>query len=352
MQFTKAIVILFLGIAAAQAQVASAPASQETDPVPHAGDAADDPCIWMHPSDSALSTIIGTDKEGGIAVYGLDGKQLQYLPGGRLNNVDIRYGFTLGGAPTDLVVASNRTDNSLAVYSVDPGTRALRPAGSIKTGMKLIYGLCMYRSAKTQRYFVFVNSEKGEVQQWELGETSGSVTGTRVRSFSVGSQTEGCVADDDAGFLYIGEEKKGIWKYGAEPDAGNNRTPVDSMKPSGHLSPDVEGLSIYYGQGAKGYLLASSQGDNTFAVYDREGKNAYIGSFQVTASSTVDAVTGTDGIDVLNASLGGTFGNGIFVAQDTANDGANQNFKLVKWDDIAQRMVPPLAVEPARTPRP
>jgi 3-phytase len=41
----------------------------ETTPVSHSGDAADDAAIWVNPSDPARSTIIGTDKLGGIAVY-------------------------------------------------------------------------------------------------------------------------------------------------------------------------------------------------------------------------------------------------------------------------------------------
>ena len=39
-------------------------ATVETEPVPHSGDSADDPAIWIHPTDPAQSTIIGTDKHG------------------------------------------------------------------------------------------------------------------------------------------------------------------------------------------------------------------------------------------------------------------------------------------------
>src|SRR5262249_44232403 len=72
-------------------------ATVETDPVPQGGDAADDPAIWINPNDPAKSTIIGTDKMGGLAVYDLSGKQIQYLPDGRMDNVDLRDGFKLGG---------------------------------------------------------------------------------------------------------------------------------------------------------------------------------------------------------------------------------------------------------------
>jgi hypothetical protein len=39
-------------------------ASTETDPVPHDGEAADDPAIWVHPKDPGKSVILGTDKKG------------------------------------------------------------------------------------------------------------------------------------------------------------------------------------------------------------------------------------------------------------------------------------------------
>jgi myo-inositol-hexaphosphate 3-phosphohydrolase len=37
----------------------------ETQPVGHGGDAADDPAIFVHPTDPARSAIIATDKKGG-----------------------------------------------------------------------------------------------------------------------------------------------------------------------------------------------------------------------------------------------------------------------------------------------
>ena len=68
-------------------------ATVETEPVPSKDDAADDPCVWIYPTAPSRSTIIGTDKKDGLAVYDLAGHTLQYLPDGRLNNVDIRVGF-------------------------------------------------------------------------------------------------------------------------------------------------------------------------------------------------------------------------------------------------------------------
>jgi 3-phytase len=311
-------------------------ATVETEPVPHDGDAADDPAIWVHPTDPARSVIIGTDKRGGLALYDLAGRQLQFLPAGELDNVDLRTGFSLGGRPVTLVTAGNRTDNSIAIYRLDETSRRLVEVAvrTLHPGVAT-YGSCMYHSRRTGRHYYIVTSKTGAVEQWELYEHAGGVDGRRVRGFSLSSQTEGCVADDDPGFLYLSEEATGIWRYRAEPDARDSGTLVDRTRGAGHLSGDVEGVTIAHGVLGSGLLIASSQGDSTFAVYRRKPPNHYVGSFKIQADG-VDGVQHTDGIDVTTTSLGAAFAGGVFVAQDGRNPGTNQNFKLVHWPQIAR----------------
>ena len=85
----------------------SVPASLETAAVAGAGDAADDPAFWRAQA-PAQSRILGTDKKSGLYVYTLDGGTAQYLPAGRMNNVDVRYGFEAGAQTVDIAVASDR----------------------------------------------------------------------------------------------------------------------------------------------------------------------------------------------------------------------------------------------------
>jgi 3-phytase len=313
----------------------SVSATVETDPVPHGGDAADDPAIWVNAADPSKSTIIGTDKQGGLAVYDLSGKQLQYLPDGLMDNVDLRDGFMLGGQKTAIVTASNRRDNSIAIYKVNPQTRLLEPAAArvVKHGIN-IYGNCMYSSAKNGKLYYFGTSKSGDVEQFELFDNgSGKVDAKSVRRFKVGSVVEGCVADDELGHFYVAEEAVGVWKYGAEPDAGTTRTQVDKTG-SGHLVADVEGLAIAYGADGKGYLMVSSQGNYSYVVYRREGNNEFVKKFRVGNGSAIDGAEETDGLDVTTANLGPAFPNGLFVVQDGFNDKGNQNFKLVPLQAI------------------
>ncbi|MCI0662623.1 MAG: phytase [Acidobacteria bacterium] len=305
-------------------------ATVETDPVPSGGDAADDPAIWINPADRAQSTIIGTNKQGGLAVYDLKGKQLQYLRDGQMDNVDLRDGFKLGGKTVTLVTAGNRADNSIAIYQVNPQTRMLEQAAARKVKHELqVYGSCMYRSVKSGKFYYFATSKSGDVEQWELIDNgSGKIDARKVRNFKVGTTVEGCVADDELGHFYVSEEAVGIWKYGAEVDAGTNRTQVGKVG-DGHLYADVEGLTLAYAGDRKGYLLASSQGNNSFVVYRRENDNQYVKKFIIGSGGGIDGVEETDGIDVTTADLGAAFPHGVFVVQDGRNDKGNQNFKLV-----------------------
>ena len=311
-------------------------AAYETEPVPTPGDAADDPAIWANPADPSKSTIIGTDKRRGLAVYDLTGRQLQFLSDGQLNNVDIRYEFPLGGQRVALVTAGNRLDNSIAIYRVNPKTRLLENVTARKVTTLEAYGSCMYQSAKTSKTYYFVDSKQGDVEQWELFDNgAGKVNARRVRSFRAEAPTEGCVADDYHGCLYVGLEDSGIRKYSAEPDAGSSFTVVDTTGQDGHLSPnDVEGLTLYRRDDGSGYLIASNQGRNNFVIYQRNGNNEYVGTFEIAEGNGIDEVTHTDGIAVTSSPLGSLFSHGIFVAQDHENGGRNQNFKLVPWQRI------------------
>ncbi|MCE7985132.1 MAG: hypothetical protein DYG89_28500 [Caldilinea sp. CFX5] len=328
----------------------TAPATVETTPVPNSGDAADDPAIWVHPTDPALSTILGTDKLGGLAVYDLQGRQLQYVTDHKVNNVDLRDGFPLGGQSITLVAGSSPADRSIALYRINPTTRLLEPVAArpLISALPLQAGACMYHSPHSGNYYVIINDEtRGDVEQWELFDNgAGAVDAKLVRAFSVGYQTEGCVADDALGHLYIASEDVGIWKYGAEPDAGTEHTLIDSVGGGGRLTADVEGLTLYDAGNGDGYLLASSQGSNQYVIYERAGNNAYVTTFAIEASTTVDKVAHTDGIDVISTPLGSAFPFGLFVAQDDFNDGANQNFKLVPWEAIAYASWPSLRIAP------
>jgi 3-phytase len=258
--------------------------------------------------------------------------------------VDLREGFRLDGRDVALVAVSNRTYKSLGIYRVDAQARRLVNVaeGVIEVGLGDPYGLCMYRSAKSGETYVFVNDSDGRFKQFKLLATANKVRAELVREFALESQTEGCVADDANGALYLGEEDVGLWRYSAEPDGGTARTSIDTTAEGGHLTADVEGMGLYLQADGKGWLVVSSQGSNDYAVYRREGANEYVGRFSVVANdaSGIDGISETDGLDVSSANLGGAYAQGIFIAQDGRNitPAERQNFKFVAWEKIARAM--------------
>jgi 3-phytase len=322
-------------------------ATMETDPVTGRDDVADDPCVWVHPTDPSLSMIIGTDKDEnspGLRVYDLDGNQVYTTDNEKANNVDIRYGMKLGGKKVDIVTTGLRVSNTLGIYKIDPDSRSLSSvsARQITLGIE-VYGSCMYKESTTNTFYAIVNDKKGNVEQYRLFDNgSGLVDAELVRTLKLPGQLEGCVADDILGHLYIGEEDRGIWKYGAKPGGLGKGVLIDSIGP--HLAADVEGLTIYYSGKSTGYLIASSQGDNTYAIYSREGGNKFIGRIAIVDSENIDGTSETDGIDVCNMNLGEKFSNGIFIVQDDVNDKGKQNFKVVPWENISSSFDPPLTI--------
>ncbi len=363
---------------------------------------ADDPAIYLHPTDSSKSLVVTAVKDGGLRVYDLGGNLVQEINPGRIryNNVDLLYGFELGGETMDLAIATDRRNDKIAIFAINPdasrgsyltditdpnlGTlfqmAPFEPPYSASS--RSAYGLATYRSPVTHDAFVFVNRRQtGDVVQLELFDLGNGTIGVEpVRNFTVplpagaptrtNPQLEGMVVDQETGFLYIGQENVGIWKYQAEPNGGSTGRLIDRVKAIGgsNLTDDVEGLTIYYGADGTGYLLASSQGDNTFAVYSREGNNDFLGRFAVGPNGSIDGVQGSDGADVLNVPLGPNFPYGLFVTQDGDNlprvlveddgelENISTNFKFVPWENIATAFANPLNIDTSsynpRTPQP
>jgi 3-phytase len=320
-------------------------AAGETDPVPSDGDAADDPAIWVHPTDPAQSLILGTDKRSALMVYDLSGKQLQAAGRGcEPNNVDVLYGFDTGdGRRIDLAAASARgpQHRGVKVWAIDPQrlrVEDVTDGGAIRVfGGSTPYGICTYHSFKSGRAYFFVTSADGHIEQHEMIAQNGKVAARKLRSLKLSSTTEGCVADDERGIVYFAEESRGIWRTGAEPDASSAPVLVAKVGENG-LAADVEGLTIYSAAGGKGYLIASSQGKNVFKVYRRDGNNDFVCTIDPKKGSppnSIGDVEDTDGIAVSNRPAGPKYSKGLLVAQDGHNEKRRQNFKIFRWEDIA-----------------
>ncbi|MER6319826.1 phytase [Streptomyces sp. NPDC001581] len=317
---------LALPAAPAHAAAVSVTATVETAPVSHSGDAADDPAIWVHPTDPAKSVVVATDKKGALEVYDMTGARIQRITGDYGNNVDLRGNIVVSA--DDEAADGN---GAMHIYRIDPATRQLKRLKDVPTEVTA-HGICLYTSPASGKLYAFPNSTSGRVEQWELAVNGDAVTATSVRLWDAGSAVEGCYADETTGKLYLGEEDVGVWVYGAEPTAGTSRTKLDSTGSGGHITADTEGITA-----AGNRIYVSSQGSNDFTVYDRTTR-AYLGRFSVSNGTAADDCEDTDGIDATAANLGPAFPQGVFICQDGSNGApgtsGNQNFKFVPLQRI------------------
>lgn len=310
----------------------------ETAAVASARDAADDPAIWRHPDDPGRSLIVATDKQAGLHVYDLAGADRFFLPARRVNNVDLRADVTVAGGPAVLVGASDRSDPAqaaIALFTLDGAAASLAPLASLPAGTGEAYGFCLYRRARDGQTFAFLVDKDGTVRQFAMDLASGAPAARQVRSFKLATQSEGCVADDRTGQLYVAEEDVGLWRISAEPDGGD-RPEVFASVDGIRLVADAEGLAIAPRGATGGWLVVSSQGDSAYALYDLESR-AFAGRFRV-AAGRLGATSDTDGIEINLGDFGPGFPGGLMVVQDGDNAPLAQNFKLLSWADVRKAL--------------
>jgi len=312
-------------------EIAEVQPAVETAPMLGLGDQADDPAIWVNPLDPARSLILATNKDTGLYVYDLEGGELQFLDVGQVNNVDLRF---------NLAVASNDEVGGLSWFRVDAQTLVVSHLGDTPVAQPEPYGLCAGILGDT--YTVAVTYKDGLVELWSVPETrQGDIAPVLARTVQLQSQLEGCVFDDAAGRLFIGEEERGIWTLDLG-DAAAQPVLVDEVGAPSGLAMDVEGLTIWNPGEGDGFLIASAQGKDRFVIYDLDPPHAPRGMFRIvdTDDGAIDGTSNTDGIDATAMALPG-FPEGLLVVQDDANPtrSRDQNFKLVSGSEIARATI-------------
>ncbi|MFJ4693134.1 phytase [Streptomyces sp. NPDC088766] len=319
---------------------------------------------------------------------------------GRYNNVDVVQGLKLSTGRADLAVTTDRGNDRLRIYRIDPASPG-RPLSDVTdpaaapvfsadqaeiNEQRTAYGLATWTDRASGRTYALVSRrERTTIALLELTPKAGGRVGYRkVRTLNLPSsfrlpngtswspcaepgelpQVEGMVVDPANGTLYAGQEDVGIWRMPAALD-GTPRL-VDTVREYGvpgtydeateecvsgadpgyggtRITADVEGLTLVTEADGDGHLLASSQGDDTFAAYDRERSddNEYEGGFRVAATATgPDGSEECDGAAALNAPLGRRFPGGLLVVQDghddagAAEDRTATNFKFVDLREV------------------
>lgn len=310
--------------------VQAVPSAVETEPMAGVGDRADDPAIWVSDTDDQPSLILGTNKDEGLHVYDLSGKELQFLNVGAINNVDVRGRYAVAsndevGALTWFVISRNAEVPVLHIGNT--------PVQSVEP-----YGVCLGQD--DDGLISAITYKDGLVEFWRADQSKDAdISATLESTLQLPSQLEGCAFDETQNLIFIGEEAFGLYAY-AYREADAEPRIIDSIAASNGLVADVEGVSVYFKPNG-GYIVASAQEADRFVVYDRLPPHAPRGIFTVAegASGGIDAVSHTDGLDVVAAPLPG-YPKGLLVVQDDGNprSGVDQNFKLVDWQVVSDAL--------------
>lgn len=298
---------------------------RETAPVFDQGD-SDDPAIWVNPADPRGSLILGTYKEGGLGVFDLSGRMLQFLGDAELNNVDL-----VGNR----AFATNRKDNTVVVYAIDPASRRIEIIASLPVDFEL-YGLCAGLDGNG-KVRVVLPTKTGAVHFYEVREAGRNrINFVPDHVHQLATQSEGCVMAGSR--VFVSEEDAGLWSLPVDPSDAAAPALLDQVDSrGGRLAADVEGVTVMHAEEGD-FVLVSSQGNDKFLVFDLEAPHGYRGKFEVKASATVDKVTETDGIAAMAGDFGDGLGHGMIVVHDDADDSAGTNFKIVSWRDVAREL--------------
>ncbi len=331
-------------------------ASGATEPVPAD---PDDPAIWVHPTDSARSLVLGTDKvaaSGGLHVFGLDGVRRQVIgPLDRPNNVDVEYGMIGPGGVFDIAVVTERLRHRLRVFRIPADGGALLdlapeglPVLTDATGEAAEpMGIALYRRAGDGAVFAIVAPKLGGatnyLRQYRLEFEAGTLRAREVRRFGHFSQRgpepgepgeiEAVVVDDELGYVYYADERFGLRKWHADPDHAEAGREL-AVFGLDHYLGDREGLALYRRPDGSGFLVSSDQvvGGTRLMLYPREGAHGMPHDHPLIAAVPTVADE-TDGLDVAGRPLPG-FAGGLLVMMNSSA----RNFLLFPWDAVASRL--------------
>ncbi|MEJ2857817.1 MULTISPECIES: phytase [unclassified Saccharothrix] len=314
---------------------------------------------------------------------------------GRFNNVDVLSRVAVGGVRRDLAFVSDRGRDRVRVYEIDargsaagagvvrdvtdPAARPVFSASEEEVDEQhTAYGLA---AGQVDRTPVVVVNRRNEtrVALLHVVPAAGGTVGTRVVSTvdlpatfplpdgttwtpcgepGEGPQLEGMVVDSPNRVLYAAQEDVGIWRIPLTATGFGTPKLIDRVRSFGvpqtydpeteecsvsgadpgfggtHLEADAEGLTV-----GGDHLVASSQGDSRFVVYERTGRNRYLGEFIVGAGDGNDSVEHSDGAQLVTADLGDEYEEGLLVVHDgertpAVGDLATTGFAYVSWEDV------------------
>lgn len=312
---------------------------------------ADDPAIWVHPTDPSRSLVIAALKEGGVAVFDLKAKTLQRLPApkppreddkpGRINNMDLILGFNLNGQKVDLALGTDRGLDQVRMYRINPNYDTNNPPITDVTASNIpwvfnknqdevnkqatAYGIATAMLPSGSAVGFITQRNKPRLAKLEFFATNDGKVSYKVlkhidfpKQFTLpngktwttcdkrdgeGGQFEGAVIDVKTGWVYAAQEPVGIWRMKLD---GSGATLVEKTKSFGvaYSREYNEKKKSYSCDTAKnasspyaGRIEADSEG---LTIYDDGNKRYLMASGQGNSMFHIYDIRGNDPVYVGN----------------------------------------------------
>jgi 3-phytase len=261
-----------------------------------------------------------------------------------MNNIDVAYGFPLGGETIDIALATDRNEEKIRAFRL-PEMTPIDNGGIAtfegETDDRRAMGLAIYTRPSDGAFFAIVSRKFGAsgsyLWQYLLEDAGdGTLKGTKVRAFGSFSgvdaqgdgEIEAVAVDNELGYVYYSDERGGVKKYHADPDAPDANVELAVFGTDG-FTEDREGISIYKLNDGTGYILVSDQQANAFQIFKREGEPDDPHN-HLLVKKVFLSTNESDGSDVTNVPVDDRFASGLFVAMSD-----DRTFHYYSWDDIA-----------------
>lgn len=291
-----------------------------SDPV---GTDADDPAVWVHPTQPELSLVFGTDKvkapNGGLVTFTLDGKTFDRVSNlDRPNNVDVEYGLKMADGTWDIVVVTERLQHRLRIYRINPDTRKLADiTGDTQLNLAASgdasepMGIGLFKNPNSHEISTVVSPKTGPSKGY-LGEFRLVVNAQnkvdvklarRFGEYSGKKEIESVYVDDAAGMVYYSDETVGTRRY----DLTTGDAP--SIFNTTGFAGDHEGIAQWRINSKTNYLVCTDQipENSVFRIFSMALSPQLVAEF-------VGASDETDGIEICAKPLGPKFPEGLMVA--------------------------------------
>lgn len=309
-------------------------ASAETGSAPEGEVRAGSVSLWAGGSNrlpdglTRSGFVAATNRTGGIAVYGVDGRFRHAVAGPRLVELDTA-ALPLADAYAALIGGIYRSGRQtrLSVHRADHGQDQIRPWGEVAVDLAEPLGFCMRQIETRVQAVVF--DRRGEVRIIEISEgPDGAVQSAERGRFRIDNPGPGCAIDTTLRQVWFSGRRGGFVRASLTQDPAPVR--IEASAP--HRLPRSLGVS-YLNSGRDRFLTTVDEDRTAFSVWRLERSGVvWVGRFAVREETDGAPAPSIGGIESYGSAIAG-FEDGVVIVQDEA-DASGANLKYVRWADV------------------